>query len=248
MSAEELNRDFLAWMQEEWQGGACSLDWSDGVRDYMKQRAALSNVGTNPSVSDVAKPATPCFAAPLTAQAAGGIFGASAPPASVPLPVATPSMAPILDGADASKVQSDAPIEVWKQDLKLQVFRCEKRNEDGEVIPAGWKPIGKGQMRLLCVEGTHFVEFRPLLSEGGGASNEAEDEVANTRSRYGRPVLSATLRADTDFTVKGKAVTAKLFAVSASGAQEYAMYYMPMGSADVAKQFADVAKSSRPSA
>merc|ERR1712232_1314755 len=82
------------------------------------------------------------------------------------------------------------------------------------------------QMRLLCAEGTHFIEFRPLLSEGGGAGNEAEDEITNTRSRYGRPVLSAALRADTEFNVNGKVVTTKLFSVSAAGAHEYAMYYM----------------------
>ena len=46
--------------------------------------------------------------------------------------------------------------------LKLSVYRTEQKSPEGEQIQAaGWKPIGRGQMRLLHDTGVYFLEFRP---------------------------------------------------------------------------------------
>ena len=49
-------------------------------------------------------------------------------------------------------------------------------------------------------------------------------------------------------TLRGKAVRVKLFSVSASGAQEYAMFHLPMGTPEKASAFAALAASCRPRA
>ena len=128
------------------------------------------------------------------------------------------------------------------------MYRQEKRNEEGELVQEkGWKTIGKGQLRLLHNEGVHFVEFRPEVSEGTQA--EPEDEVVGAKTRFGRPVLTAALKADTKFEVLGKkAVQVNLLSADASGKAVFARYNMPLGSEAAAAEFATLAMSLRPSA
>jgi hypothetical protein len=56
---------------------------------------------------------------------------------------------------------------------------------------------GRGQLRLLDDGGVTFVEFRPLVAEG--TTQEPEEEMASSNTRFGRPVLSARLLANTKF-------------------------------------------------
>ena len=133
--------------------------------------------------------------------------------------------------------------------IKLSVYRQEKRNEEGELVQEkGWKTIGKGQMRVLHNEGVNFVEFRPEVSEGTQAEPEEEMSAANSRTRFGRPVLSATLRADTKFDVTKKAVQVNLWSLDAAGKAVFARYNMPLGSETAAGDFAALARSLCPSA
>ena len=113
----------------------------------------------------------------------------------------------------------------------------------------GWKTIGKGQLRLMQSGGVHFVEFRPEVSEGTGAA-EPEDEVnaSNSRTRFGRAVLSATLKKDTKFDVTKKAVQVNLLSADASGKPVFARYNMPLGSEAQATEFAALANSLTPKA
>ena len=58
--------------------------------------------------------------------------------------------------------------EKFRATLKLSVYRSEKKNDAGELVQEkGWKPVGRGQLRLMHDDGVHFLEFRPEVSEGG---------------------------------------------------------------------------------
>ena len=121
--------------------------------------------------------------------------------------------------------------EKWKDVVKLSVYRGEKKNEDGELVQAaGWKGIGKGQLRILCQDAVHFIEFRPTVSEGSTNDNDPEDSMVATKTRYGKPVVSATLRAETDFTVSKKSVVTSLWTQDAAGKATYAKYHIPLQS------------------
>ena len=113
----------------------------------------------------------------------------------------------------------------------------------------GWKPIGKGQLRILQNEGVHFVEFRPEVSDGTAAEPEDEVSASNSRTRFGRPVLSATLRPETKFEVLGKkAVQVNLMSADASGKPIFARYNLPLGGEAEANAFASLANSLCPKA
>ena len=66
--------------------------------------------------------------------------------------------------------------------------------------------------------------------------------------RFGRPVLSATLRAETKFDVTKKAVQVNLLSADASGKPVYARYYWNLADAEAANSFAALAKSCTPAA
>jgi hypothetical protein len=95
----------------------------------------------------------------------------------------------------------------------------------------------------------HFLDFRPLISEAppaaspwrtvpalcahggllstllasqGGGGNEAEDDASEKKSRYGRPVLSARLQANTPFDTSKKSVQTNLWSADASGKPVFA--------------------------
>ena len=58
--------------------------------------------------------------------------------------------------------------EKFRATLKLSVYRSEKKNDAGELVQEkGWKPVGRGQLRLMHDDGVHFLEVRPEVSEGG---------------------------------------------------------------------------------
>ena len=111
----------------------------------------------------------------------------------------------------------------------------------------GWKAIGKGQLRLLCTDGVHFLEFRPLVSESAG-SQEPEEEMVAGKVRFGRPVLSATLRKETKFDVNGKSVQVNLMSVDAAKNPVYARYNLPLGSDAKAGEFVAIANQCKPAA
>ena len=273
-----LNKEFLQYIESEFKSGAASCDWSPMVKDYIAQRDSLvasakaggggkagSGAGGGGGAAEAPAPAAPpifggggpggggfgggAAAAPsLFGGGAGGFGGGSTPaPAPSALPAAPP--APTMAAASSSGGGGGADAdEKFKKILKLSVYRQEKRNEEGELVQEkGWKTIGKGQLRLLHTEGVHFVEFRPEVSEGTQA--EPEDEVVGAKTRFGRPVLTAALKADTKFEVLGKkAVQVNLLSADASGKAVFARYNMPLGSEAEATEFATLAMSLRPSA
>ena len=131
--------------------------------------------------------------------------------------------------------------------VKLSVYRSEKRNEEGELVAEkGWKAIGKGQLRLMCSEGVHFVEFRPEVSEG--SNNQDPEEEMSGKTRFGRPVLSATLRADTKFDRTKNKVQVNLRSLDAAGSAIYARYNMSLPSETTAESFVQLASASLPPA
>ena len=98
----------------------------------------------------------------------------------------------------------------------------------------------------MLSEGVHFLEFRPEVSEGVNTQEPEEEMVGKTR--FGRPVLSAQLRADTKFDVTKKAVQVNLWSLDAAGKAVFARYNMPLGSETAAGDFAALARSLCPSA
>ena len=66
------------------------------------------------------------------------------------------------------------------------------------------------------------------------------------KTRFGRPVLAATIRADTKFDVTKKAVQVNLHSTDAAGTPIYARYNMPLGSEAAANEFAALAKGCAP--
>ena len=126
---------------------------------------------------------------------------------------------------------------------KLSVYRTAKKNEEGELIQEkGWKPVGKGLLKLLKQDAVHFLEFRPLVSESANAGNDPEDEVSNKRERYGRAVVSARLLSSTKFDVVKKAVLTNLWSNNASGQPTFSRYNIPLGSEEMATEFAELAR------
>ena len=190
-------------------------------------------------------------AAPVPPPLFGGAppaFGATAPaPAPAPAPAAPPPAAPPPAApTGGGGADGDADVKFSKV-TKLSVYRQEKRNEEGEVMSdAGWKAIGRGQLRVMAVEGVHFVEFRPEVIEGGGGQ-EPEEEMAG-KVRFGRPVLSAKLRADTKFEANKKSVQVNLWSADAAGTAVYARYNMPMGAEEAATSFAAMGMACLPAA
>ena len=54
----------------------------------------------------------------------------------------------------------------------LYFHRTEKKSAEGELIQEkGWKPVGKGTLKLLKDDKVHFLEFRPIVSESSGTLN-----------------------------------------------------------------------------
>jgi len=150
-------------------------------------------------------------------------------------------------GGESSSKSSGNADEVWKGVLKVSVYRPEKRNADNElVVEKGWKPVGRGQLRLLTSEGVHFLEFRPEVSEATGGGGEPEDEISSSRTRYGRAVISARIMHSTSFTVTKKSVQTKLWSKNAGGVDDYAAYNIPFPSEDKAQEFAAVASKCVP--
>ena len=130
------------------------------------------------------------------------------------------------------------------------MYRQEKRNAENELVSeGGWKPIGKGQLRLMASEGAHFIEFRPEVSDSKtvGDCNDPTDEMQG-KTRFGRPVLSALLRADTKADVTRKSVQANLWSTDAAGSAVFARYNIPLGSEEVAAKFAAAVMANRPAA
>ena len=110
----------------------------------------------------------------------------------------------------------------------------------------GWKSIGKGQLRLMHVDGVHFIEFRPEVMEGRATEDPEEDMSGN--SRFGRPVLAARLMADTKFDVAGKATQVNLHSQNAAGEAMFARYNINLGDTAKASSFASLATSLKPAA
>lgn len=163
-------------------------------------------------------------------------------------PAAAVSPAPAAAAPAAGSGTTDGDSEVlFSSVAKLSVYRQEKRNDENELVcESGWKPVGKGQLRLLSNEGSHFVEFRPEVSEGK-ASEEPSDEMKGS-TRFGRPVLSALLRPDTKFEVAKKSCQANLWSADASGAAVFARYNMPLPSPDDAQKLAALVAANKPAA
>jgi hypothetical protein len=144
--------------------------------------------------------------------------------------------------AEPSGGETSGADEIWKASCKLSVYRTEKKNEEGELIQEkGWKPVGKGLLKLLNQDGVAFLEFRPVISESSNAGNDPEDEVSAKSERYGRAVVSARLLPDTTFQVAKKSVLTNLWSNNASGQPTYSRYNIPLGSEDKAAEFAAIA-------
>ena len=84
--------------------------------------------------------------------------------------------------------------------------------------------------------------------EGSHSASFALHHVPS-RTRFGRPVLSATLRPETKFEVLGKkAVQVNLMSADASGKPIFARYNLPLGGEAEANAFASLANSLCPKA
>ena len=83
------------------------------------------------------------------------------------------------------------------------------------------------------------------VSEGGSNSGEAEDEMVGNK-RFGRPVLSASLRADTKFDVTRKAVQVNLYSTDAAGKPVFARYNIGLSAEDAANELAATARKCLP--
>ena len=99
---------------------------------------------------------------------------------------------------------------------------------------------------MLADEGVHFLEFRPEVSEGSSTA-EPEEEMSG-KTRFGRPVLSASLRADTKFDRTKNKVQVNLRSLDAAGSAIYARYNMSLASEATAESFVQLASASLPSA
>eukprot|EP00967_Tisochrysis_lutea_P086371 scaffold121694_cov28-Tisochrysis_lutea.AAC.2 len=208
--------------------GGAAADWSDGLRDYIQQRKAITS-GQSPAETKSASVSTP----------SASVVAASSTPAA-PLSTSAPASDAALAPSGGEK--GDA-TEIWKAMCKLSVYRTAKKNEEGELIQEkGWKPVGKGLLKLLKQDAVHFLEFRPLVSESANAGNDPEDEVSNKRERYGRAVVSARLLSSTKFDVVKKAVLTNLWSNNASGQPTFSRYNIPLGSEEMATEFAELAR------
>ena len=86
------------------------------------------------------------------------------------------------------------------------------------------------------------------LSESSASTQEPEEEMVAGKTRFGRPVLSARLRADTKFDVNKRMVQVNLHSADASGNPVYARYNMPLLSDAQATEFAELCRKSLPAA
>mmetsp|Transcript_1152 Transcript_1152/g.3017 ORF Transcript_1152/g.3017 Transcript_1152/m.3017 type:complete len:133 (+) Transcript_1152:82-480(+) len=129
--------------------------------------------------------------------------------------------------------------------IKLLVYRTEKKSPDGELIQeAGWKVVGRGQMRLLHDAGVYFLEFRPEVSEGG--SHEPEDEVGNSKQRLGRVVLSARVDGKTKLDLNKKSVQCNLLSADTAGNANFARYNISLDSPEKAQEFVRIVRQCAP--
>ena len=227
-----LNREFVEYLEGEVANGMRACDWSNAIKDYISQRDELM-AGKPASQASLASAPPPPTAPPATG-------GGSSTTTLFPTPAAKPS-------AESSKLDDGSEV-IHSAITKLSVYRSEKRNEENELVSeAGWKPIGKGQLRLISSEGVHFLEFRPEVSEAVRDTGDGEDEMVG-KTRFGRPVLSAKLKADTPFTATKKAVQTNLFSMDAAGNPVYARYNIALGDEAKAQELVSKALACRPAA
>ena len=157
-------------------------------------------------------------------------------------------MAPAADGA-AAAADAEGVDALWAGELKLSVYRTEKKSDDGELIQEkGWKPVGKGQLRLLRQDGVAFVEFRPLVSVGGSESGDASEDMSGAKTRFGRAVLSARLLASTTFALNKKSIQTTLIANDAGGTATIARYNIPLASEALAAELLGHLEKAKPAA
>ena len=258
-AAADLNEQFVAWLRAEWQKADKGADWTEAVKEYVRYRDALGDGAT-------AAPAS----LPVLSFGAG-----SAPAPPVPLFGAgtAPSLAPrrrrrrrrARTGAGA-RTRAGARVgarggrrgggggrrgvdALWAGELKLSVYRTEKKSDDGELIQEkGWKPVGKGQLRLLRQDGVAFVEFRPLVSVGGSESGDASEDMSGAKTRFGRAVLSARLLASTTFALNKKSIQTTLIANDAGGTATIARYNIPLASEALAAELLGHLEKAKPAA
>jgi hypothetical protein len=237
-----LNKEFLAYIEGEFAAGARACDWSAACKDYIAQRDSLRAGGAKSTTAAAAHVNAPASTAPgmFAFGGAGPTAPAPTEPKLAPAPAA-PTPGPSTSGGSGG---DDADVK-FSAVTSLKVFRAEKKTKDGELISAaGWKAIGKGQLRIMHADGVHFVEFRPEVSDGS-ASQDPEDEMVG-KKRFGRPVLSASLRKETKFEVTKNKVTVNLLSQDASGTPVYAKYYIPFATEELAGQLAATAKACAP--
>ena len=260
-AAADLNEQFVAWLRAEWQKADKGADWTEAVKEYVRYRDALGDGATTAPAS-----------LPVLS------FGAGSAPAP-PVPLFGAGTAPLWrrDGAGAgarartragarARTRAGARVgggggrrgggggrrgvdTLWAGELKLSVYRTEKKSDDGELIQEkGWKPVGKGQLRLLRQDGVAFVEFRPLVSVGGSESGDASEDMSGAKTRFGRAVLSARLLASTTFALNKKSIQTTLIANDAGGTATIARSNIPLASEALAAELLGHLEKAKPAA
>ena len=241
-AARALNEEFGDWLESEWANGAAALDWSDGVRDYIRLRAALAG-GAPPAVAP-----------------------APTPPAAPPAPAANGGGGGDDDGVFKAVVDE---IYVYRQEKKNDSGETISkegwkgigkgllrliRNEDVHFLD--FRPEARRDAPRCHAEMSRRCVVRASQVSEGGGGNEAADEISG-QTRYGRPVLSARLLATTPFNVTKResrkrppiyGVQTNLWSTDASGKAVFARYNIPFANEAEAKAFAKLADGCKPSA
>jgi hypothetical protein len=186
--SRELNAEFAAFAHRQWK--RCSAaDWSKCVSEYVQYRKQLD--ARKPAGAGAA-PAAPAACGGLFSFGGGGsgattpAFGAAAPsPAfGAPKPAQAAMAAPPKPAAAKPAAPEGDGGAVLSLRTKLNVYR----QAEGE-----WRDLGVGYVRLVKDGATHFLEFRPEVSDQKAADDDDPQSDAEGTARLGRVLLSARL-------------------------------------------------------